>query len=85
MLDTAGQVVRLDADQWEGACCNWVTAKSSEAMWDEDVAIALLVPDAPMIQFGDFRLGPPPSAVPRQAICRSSPGPSGTTGTPTIP
>ncbi|WP_426517532.1 hypothetical protein ACPPVQ_00540 [Diaminobutyricibacter sp. McL0618] len=65
LFDTAGQAVGLDVDQLPGACRNWVTTESVAAMWDEDGAIALLTPDAPMVQFGDFHFGPPIDSVPR--------------------
>jgi hypothetical protein len=64
-FDTAGATVRLDEDQLPGACRNWVTAESMATMWDDQGAIALLVPDAPMVQFGDFHFGPPLDAIPR--------------------
>ncbi|MCX5317028.1 hypothetical protein [Streptomyces sp. NBC_00154] len=65
MFDTAGQHVHLDEDQLPGACRNWVTAESVGAIWNQEGAVALLTPDAPMIQFGDFHFGPPLDAVPR--------------------
>lgn len=34
-------------------------------MWDENGAVALLTPDAPLVQFGDFHFGPPPESVDR--------------------
>jgi hypothetical protein len=43
----------------------WVTVQSAAAMWDEHGAVALLTPDAPLVQFGDFHFGPPPEAIDR--------------------
>jgi len=34
-------------------------------MWDGHGAVALLTPDAPLVQFGGFHFGPPIDAVPR--------------------
>lgn len=66
-FDTAGDTIRLDDDQLPGACRNWVTAESMATMWDDQGAVALLVPDAPMVQFGDFHFGPPLDSIPRPA------------------
>jgi alpha-mannosidase len=63
--DSAGDLIRLDDDQLPGACRGWVTAESMSEMWDDDTAVALFVPDAPSVQFGDFHFGPPLSSVPR--------------------
>lgn len=65
MFDTAGQTIGLDVDQLDGACRNWVTTETMAAMWDDDGGVALLTPDAPMVQFGDYHFGPPLDAVPR--------------------
>jgi alpha-mannosidase len=65
MFDTAGATVQLDADQLEGSSRNWVTTETMAAMWDENGGVALLTPDAPMVQFGDFHFGPPLDRVPR--------------------
>jgi hypothetical protein len=67
LFDTAGQLVRLDDEQLPGASRGWVTVQSAAAMWDEHGAVALLTPDAPLVQFGDFSFGPPPEAVDRVA------------------
>ncbi|MFF5289343.1 hypothetical protein [Paractinoplanes globisporus] len=67
VFDTAGQMVTLDDDQLPGASRGWVTAQSAAAMWDERGAVALLTPDAPLVQFGDFSFGPPVEAVDRVA------------------
>ncbi|WP_245594366.1 glycoside hydrolase [Actinospica robiniae] len=64
-FDTAGQAVRLDEQQLPGASRGWVTAQSTAAMWDETGAVALITPDAPLVQFGGFHFGPPPAAVDR--------------------
>jgi hypothetical protein len=64
-FDTAGDLVRLDDDQLPGACRGWVTAESMATMWDDDTAVAMFVPDAPGVQFGDFHFGPPLDSVPR--------------------
>jgi hypothetical protein len=64
-FDTAGATIGLDVDQLDGSCRNWVTTESMAAMWGDDGGIALLTPDAPMVQFGDFHFGPPLDAVPR--------------------
>jgi hypothetical protein len=65
MFDTAGATVRLDVDQLAGACRNWATTETLAAMWDEDGGVALLTPDAPLVQFGDFHFGRPLDSVPR--------------------
>jgi hypothetical protein len=65
VFDTAGEMVELDAGQLPGASRGWVTAQSAVAMWDGSGAVALLTPDAPLVQFGDFGFGPPPESVPR--------------------
>ncbi|WBB59694.1 hypothetical protein O7599_29710 [Streptomyces sp. WMMC500] len=64
-FDTAGRRVELDADQLPGASRGWVTTESTATMWDEHGAVALLTPDVPLVQFGEFSFGPPPGAVPR--------------------
>jgi alpha-mannosidase len=64
-FDTAGQVVALDDEQLPGASRGWVTVQSAAAMWDEHGAIALLTPNAPLVQFGGFHFGPPPEAIDR--------------------
>jgi len=66
-FDTAGQYIRLDDDQLPGASRGWVTAASTAVIWDENMAVALLTPDVPMVQFGGFNFGPPIDAVPRPA------------------
>ena len=58
-FDTAGDLVHLDDDQLPGASRGWVTAESMAGMWDDETAVALLLPDAPGVQFGDFHFGPP--------------------------
>jgi hypothetical protein len=65
VFDTAGQMVALDDGQLPGASRGWVTVQSAAAMWDEHGAVALLTPDAPLIQFGGFHFGPPPQAIDR--------------------
>jgi len=67
VFDTAGQLVTLDDEQLPGASRGWVTVESAAAMWDEHGAVALLTPDAPLVQFGGFSFGPPPEAVDRVA------------------
>jgi len=64
-FDTAGQVVALDDGQLPGASRGWVTVGSAAAMWDARGAVALLTPDAPLVQFGGFHFGPPPGVIPR--------------------
>jgi alpha-mannosidase len=66
-FDTAGQRVALDEEQLPGASRGWVTAQSTAAMWDAHGAVALLTPDAPLVQFGDFHFGPPPERIDRVA------------------
>jgi hypothetical protein len=66
-FDTAGQPVLLDADQLPGACRGWVTAESFATISGDDLTVALLTPDAPLVQFGNFGFGPPMDAVPRTA------------------
>ena len=65
VYDTAGQIVQLDEDQLPGACRNWVAVNSLASIGDAAGAVALLCPDAPLVQFGDFHFGPPLDAVPR--------------------
>lgn len=65
VFDTAGQLVTLDDEQLPGASRGWVTVQSAAAMWDEHGAVALLTPDAPLVQFGGFHFGPPPDAIER--------------------
>jgi len=65
VFDTAGQVVRLDEDQLPGACRNWLAVETFAAIGDESGAVALLCPDAPLVQLGGFHFGPPLDAVPR--------------------
>jgi alpha-mannosidase len=67
VFDTAGQTVTLDDEQLPGASRGWVTVQSAAAMWDEHGAVALLTPDAPLVQFGNFSFGPPLEAVDRGA------------------
>lgn len=64
-FDTAGQIVTLDDDQLPGASRGWVTVQSAAALWDGHTAVALLTPDAPLVQFGGFHFGPPPDAIER--------------------
>ena len=64
-FDTAGQVVALDEEQLPGASRGWVTVESTAAVWDSRGAVALLTPDAPLVQFGGFQFGPPPDAIDR--------------------
>jgi hypothetical protein len=64
-FDTAGHVVALDDDQLPGSSRGWVTVESVATMWDRHSAVALLTPDAPLVQFGGFHFGPPPDAVHR--------------------
>ncbi len=63
--DTAGTFVRVDDDQLPGACRNWVCSETMVTMWDDRSGVALLLPDAPTVQFGDFHFGPPLEALPR--------------------
>jgi hypothetical protein len=64
-FDTAGAVVHVDDDQLPGACRNWMTTEMFAAMWDGESGVALLTPDAPVVQFGDFHFGPPLDSLPR--------------------
>jgi hypothetical protein len=64
-FDTAGQLVALDEEQLPGASRGWVTVQSAAAMWDTRGAVALLTPNAPLVQFGGFHFGPPPEAIAR--------------------
>ncbi|MBR7835161.1 glycoside hydrolase [Actinospica durhamensis] len=66
-FDTAGQAVELDEQQLPDASRGWVTAQSTAAMWDAHGAVALITPDAPLVQFGDFHFGPPPERIERPA------------------
>ncbi|MEV6925324.1 glycoside hydrolase [Dactylosporangium sp. NPDC051485] len=66
-FDTAGQTVTLDDDQLPGASRGWVTVQSAAALWDEHGTVALLTPDAPLVQIGGFHFGPPPDAIERTA------------------
>jgi hypothetical protein len=65
LFDTAGAVVRVDADQLPGACRNWATTETLAAMWDANGGVALFTPDAPMVQFGDFHFARPLDTLPR--------------------
>jgi alpha-mannosidase len=67
IFDSAGATVELDARQLPGACRNWVTAESYAAIGDAAGAVALLCPDAPLVQFGTFHFGPPRDEIPRHA------------------
>ena len=67
VFNTAGQMVALDEEQLPGASRGWVTVESAAAMSDRRGAVALLTPDAPLVQFGDFHFGPPPVAIDRFA------------------
>ncbi|MFC5824041.1 hypothetical protein [Nonomuraea insulae] len=64
-FDTAGAWVTLDRDQLPGASRGWVTAESTAVMWDRTRTVALLTPDAPLVQFGGFGFGPPPDEIER--------------------
>ncbi|GAA4342212.1 hypothetical protein GCM10023087_01410 [Microbacterium rhizosphaerae] len=64
-FDTAGQIVELDRDQLPGSSRGWVTAEAVAMAWDDQSAVALLTPDAPLVQFGGFHFGPPPDAIER--------------------
>jgi hypothetical protein len=66
-FDTAGQIVHLDTDQLPGACRGWVTTESFATVSDAGMTVALLTPDAPLVQFGDFGFKPPVDDVPRTA------------------
>jgi alpha-mannosidase len=66
-FDTAGTVVAVDADQLPGACRNWATVESFAAIAGGQGGVALLTPDAPLVQFGDFHFGPPLDELPRPA------------------
>jgi hypothetical protein len=66
-FDTAGAVVALDSDQLPKACRNWATVESFAAIAGADGGVALLSPDAPLVQFGDFHFGPPLDQLPRPA------------------
>jgi alpha-mannosidase len=66
-FDTAGAVVEVDADQLPKACRNWATVESFAAIAGPDGGVALLSPDAPLVQFGDFHFGPPLDRLPRPA------------------
>ncbi len=64
-FDTAGTIVRVDAEQLPGACRNWITSEMFAAMWDDHAGVALFASEAPAVQFGDFHFGPPLDALPR--------------------
>jgi alpha-mannosidase len=65
LYDTAGHVVQLDDEQLPGSCRNWVTVETMAAVGDRVGAMALLCPEAPLVQFGDFHFGPPLDSIPR--------------------
>jgi hypothetical protein len=64
-FDTAGQAVTLDDGQLPGSSRGWMTVESTATMWDLRGTVALLTPDAPLVQFGGFHFGPPPDAITR--------------------
>jgi alpha-mannosidase len=64
-FDTAGAVVAVDDDQLPSACRNWATVESFAAIAGADGGVALLSPDAPLVQLGDFHFGPPLDQLPR--------------------
>lgn len=66
-FDTAGAVVAVDADQLPKACRNWATVESFAAIAGIKGGVALLSPDAPLVQLGDFHFGPPLDRLPRPA------------------
>lgn len=66
-FDTAGTIIRLDADQLPGACRNWVTCESMATLWDETGGVALFANQAPLVQFGDFNFRRPMDNLPRPA------------------
>ena len=66
-FDTAGAIVGVDTDQLPRACRNWATVESFAAIGGADGGVALLTPDAPLVQFGDFHFGPPIDRLPRPA------------------
>src|SRR4029077_11235086 len=43
----------------------WATVESFAAIAGADGGVALLSPDAPLVQLGDFHFGPPLDALPR--------------------
>jgi alpha-mannosidase len=57
----------VDADQLPKACRNWATVESFAAIAGSNGGVALLSPDAPLVQFGDFHFGPPLDRLPRPA------------------
>jgi hypothetical protein len=66
-FDSAGETILVDEDQLPGACRNWAAVETMAAMGDESGAVALLCPDAPLVQFGDFHFGAPVDAIARPA------------------
>ncbi|MBM7831262.1 hypothetical protein JOE59_001967 [Agromyces cerinus] len=66
-FDSAGEVVRLDDDQLEGACRGWATVETFAAISGSSLTQVLFTPDAPLVQFGTFHFGPPMDRVPRDS------------------
>ncbi|MBF9015958.1 MULTISPECIES: glycosyl hydrolase-related protein [unclassified Oceanispirochaeta] len=65
IFNTADTQVSLDDEQLPGACRDWVTAQSFVAMQDDDIAVSLCTPDAPMAMFGDFNFSKESTVIPR--------------------
>ena len=64
-FDTAGSLIELEKDQLPGASRDWVTVESFVSVNDSDKGIALVCPDAPMVQIGDFNFARKSESIPR--------------------
>jgi len=70
--DLIDMIRKLQTDENPEAAAGWehrpnqgAAVESMGAMGDDRGAVALLCPDAPLVQFGSFHFGPPLEFVPR--------------------
>lgn len=55
--DTAGEIVKLDAEQLGKVCRDYETVDTAVSLYGEEGCLTLSCPDAPMVQVGDFQFG----------------------------